>query len=152
VTTVFASPDALLEAVGTDLGVSDWVTVDQQRIDRFADATADHQWIHVDPARAADGPFGGTIAHGYLSLSLLAPLMFDVLHVEACALVVNAGSDRVRFLTPVRAGSRVRAHATLAGAERIPSGIRTRTAVTLEIEGTEKPALVAETLTVFVPA
>ena len=151
-TTVFASPDALLEAVGTDLGASGWITVDQQRIDRFADATDDHQWIHVDPARAAGGPFGGTIAHGYLSLSLLAPLMFDVLHVEACALVVNAGSDRVRFLTPVRAGSRIRAHATLAGAERIATGVRARTAVTVEIEGAEKPALVAETLTVFVPA
>jgi len=151
-TTVFASPEALLDAVGTDLGASDWITVDQQRIDRFADATDDHQWIHVDPDRAAGGPFGGTIAHGYLSLSLLAPLMFDVLHVDACALVVNAGSDRVRFLTPVRAGSRVRAHATLAAAERIPTGVRARTAVTLEIEGAEKPALVAETLTVFVPA
>ena len=151
-TTVFASPDALLEAVGADLGASDWITVDQQRIDRFADATDDHQWIHVDPERAASGPFGGTIAHGYLSLSLLAPLMFDVLHVEACALVVNAGSDRVRFLTPVRAGSRVRAHATLTAAERIPTGVRAKTAVTVEIEGAEKPALVAETLTVFVPA
>ena len=151
-TTVFASPAALLDAVGTDLGASDWITVDQQRIDRFADATGDHQWIHVDPDRAAGGPFGGTIAHGYLSLSLLAPLMFDVLHVEACALVVNAGSDRVRFLTPVRAGSRIRAHATLAGAERIATGVRARTAVTVEIEGAEKPALVAETLTVFVPA
>ena len=151
-TTVFASPDALLDAVGTELGASDWMTVDQQRIDRFADATDDHQWIHVDPDRAAAGPFGCTIAHGYLSLSLLAPLMFDVLHVEACALVVNAGSDRVRFLSPVRAGSRVRVHATLAGAERVPTGVRARTAVTVEIEGAEKPALVAETLTVFVPA
>ena len=151
-TTVFASPDALLEAVGADLGASDWITVDQQRIDRFAAATDDHQWIHVDPERAASGPFGGTIAHGYLSLSLLAPLMFDVLHVEACALVVNAGSDRVRFLTPVRAGSRVRAHATLTAAERIPTGVRAKTAVTVEIEGAGKPALVAETLTVFVPA
>ena len=150
-TTTFASPEALLEAVGTDLGASDWIVVDQARIDRFADATGDPQWIHVDPERAAAGPFGGTIAHGYLSLSLLAPLMFDLLHVDACALVVNAGSDRVRFITPVRAGSRVRAHATLAGAERIATGVRARTAVTLEIEGADKPALVAETLTVFVP-
>ena len=150
-TTTFASPEALLEAVGTDLGASDWIVVDQARIDRFADATGDPQWIHVDPERAAAGPFGGTIAHGYLSLSLLAPLMFDLLHVDACALVVNAGSDRVRFITPVRAGSRVRVHATLAGAERIATGVRARTAVTLEIEGADKPALVAETLTVFVP-
>ncbi|RIX27530.1 MaoC family dehydratase [Amnibacterium setariae] len=151
-TTTFPSPAALLEAAGTDLGASAWLLVDQERIDRFADATDDHQWIHVDPERAAAGPFGATIAHGYLSLSLLAPLMFDLLHVEACALVVNAGSDRVRFVSPVRAGSRVRARGTLVGAERIPTGVRARTAVTLEVEGGEKPALVAETLTVFVPA
>lgn len=148
----FESPEALLEAAGADLGTSDWLTIDQERIDRFADATDDHQWIHVDPARAADGPFGGTIAHGYLSLSLLAPFMFDLLQVDGTALVINAGSDRVRFVSPVRAGSRVRARATLAGAERIPTGVRARTAVTLEIEGGDKPALVAETLTVFVPA
>jgi acyl dehydratase len=152
VSAAFDSPDALLDAVGTDLGVSDWLVVDQTRIDRFADATDDHQWIHVDPERAASGPFGGTIAHGYLSLSLLAPLMFDLLHVEGTALVVNAGSDRVRFLTPVRSGSRVRAHATVSGAERVATGVRVRQSVSLEIEGADKPALVAETLTVFVPA
>jgi acyl dehydratase len=151
-TATFSSPDALLEAAGTDLGTSEWVTVHQSRIDGFADATDDHQWIHVDTERASGGPFGGTIAHGYLTLSLLAPLMFELLQVEATALVVNAGSDRVRFLTPVRAGSRVRAHATIVGAERIPTGVRVRTAVTMEAEGAEKPALVAETLTVFVPA
>jgi acyl dehydratase len=150
--SAFASPDALLDAVGTDLGTSEWVTVDQTRIDRFADATDDHQWIHVDPQRAASGPFGGTIAHGYLSLSLLAPMMFELLQVEGTALVINAGSDRVRFITPVRSGSRVRAHATITGAERIPTGVRVKQSVTLEIEGADKPALVAETLTVFVPA
>ncbi|MGT2427462.1 MaoC family dehydratase [Amnibacterium kyonggiense] len=148
----FASPQALLDAVGTDLGTSTWLTVEQERIDRFADATDDHQWIHVDPDRAADGPFGATVAHGYLSLSLLAPLMFELLQVDACALVVNAGSDRVRYVSPVRAGSRVRAQATVAAAERTSTGVRARTAVVLEIEGSEKPALVAETLTVFVPA
>jgi acyl dehydratase len=150
--TAFASPEALLDAVGTDLGTSGWITVDQASIDGFADATGDHQWIHVDPERAASGPFGGTIAHGYLSLSLLAPLMFELLQVEGTALVVNAGSDRVRFLTPLRAGSRVRAHAAIAGAERVATGIRVKQSVALEIEGTDKPALVAETLTVFVPA
>jgi acyl dehydratase len=149
--TTFTSPDALLDAAGTDLGTSTWITVDQGRIDRFADATGDHQWIHVDPDRAAAGPFGGTIAHGYLSLSLLAPLMFELLQVEGTALVVNAGSDRVRFLTPVRAGARVRAHAVLAGAERTATGIRARTTITVEIDGEERPALVAETLTVLVP-
>ena len=148
----FPSPEALLDAVGTDLGVSDWITVGQERIDRFADATDDHQWIHIDPERAASGPFGRPIAHGYLSLSLLAPLMFELLHVDGTALVVNAGSDRVRFLTPVTAGTRVRAHATITAAERITTGVRVRQAVTLEAEGAERPALVAETLTVFVPA
>lgn len=151
-TAVFASPEALLESVGAELGTSEWLIVDQARIDGFADATGDRQWIHVDPQRAAGDAFGGTIAHGYLSLSLLAPLMFELLHVEGTALVVNAGSDRVRFITPVRSGSRVRATAVIAGAERVAMGVRVRTAVTLEIEGADKPALVAETLTIFVPA
>lgn len=150
--TAFPSPEALLDAVGTELGPSDWITVGQDRIDRFAEATDDHQWIHIDPERAASGPFGGTIAHGYLSLSLLAPLMFELLRVDGTALVVNAGSDRVRFLSPVRAGTRVRASATITAAERIPTGIRVRQAVTLEAEDADRPALVAETLTVFVPA
>lgn len=148
----FKTPEALLDAVGTDLGATEWILVDQERIDRFAAATGDHQWIHTDPERAAAGPFSGTIAHGYLSLSLLAPLLFDLLQVGGTALIVNAGSDRVRFLAPVRSGSRIRARGQIAAAERIATGVRVRTAMTLEIEGTEKPALVAETLTVFVPA
>ena len=148
----FAGLDELRSSVGQDLGFSEWLTVDQHRIDLFADATDDHQWIHVDPDRAASGPFGATVAHGYLSLSLLAPFLFELLQVNACALVVNAGSDRVRYVSPVRAGSRIRAQATIAGAERTSTGIRARTAVVLEVEGSEKPALVAETLTVFVPA
>ncbi|MDH2444923.1 MaoC family dehydratase [Amnibacterium sp. CER49] len=150
--TRFASPEALLDAVGTDLGTSAWVEIDQRRIDLFADATDDHQWIHIDPERAAAGPFGAPIAHGYLSLSLLAPFLFELLQVDGTGLVINAGSDRVRFLSPVRVGSRIRAAATISGAERIPSGVRVRTAVTVEIEGTERPALVAETLMVFAPA
>jgi acyl dehydratase len=152
VSATFDSPDALLDAVGADLGTSDWLVVDQARIDGFADATGDRQWIHVDPARAAGGPFGSTIAHGYLTLSLLAPLMFDLLRVDRTALVINAGSDRIRFLTPVRAGARIRAAASIVAAERVPTGVRVKTAVSVEIEGEPKPALVAETLTVFVPA
>ncbi|MGN6743636.1 MAG: MaoC family dehydratase [Amnibacterium sp.] len=148
----FPSPEALLDAVGTDLGTSGWIEIDQARIDRFADATDEHQWIHVDPERAAAGPFGGTIAHGYLSLSLLARVMFELISVDGVALVVNAGSDRVRFLTPVASGSRVRASASIVAAERIPSGIRVKQSVTLEVEGSDRPALVAETLTVYVPA
>jgi acyl dehydratase len=102
VSATFDSPEALLGAAGAELGASGWIVVDQARIDRFADATDDHQWIHVDPDRAAAGAFGGTIAHGYLSLSLLARFLFELLRVERTALVINAGSDRVRFLTPVR--------------------------------------------------
>jgi acyl dehydratase len=150
--TRFPSPEALLDAVGTDLGTSEWREIDQRRIDLFADATDDHQWIHIDPERAAAGPFGAPIAHGYLSLSLLAPFLFELLQVDGTGLVINAGSDRVRFLSPVRVGSRIRAAATITGAERIPSGVRVRTAVTVEIEGAERPALVAETLMVFAPA
>jgi acyl dehydratase len=150
--TVFPSPEALLDAVGTELGPTGWRAVEQDRIDRFADATDDHQWIHIDPERAAQGPFGGTIAHGFLSLSLLTPLLSELLQVDGAALAINAGSDRVRFLSPVRAGTRVRATATITRAERIPTGIRVRQSVTLEAEGSERPALVAETLTVYVPA
>jgi acyl dehydratase len=152
VTTTFDSPEALLGAVGVELGTSDWLVVDQARIDGFAEATDDRQWIHVDPDRAAGGPFGATIAHGFLSLSLLTPLTFDLVRVEGCSLVVNAGLDRVRFLSPVRAGSRLGAEGRVAAAERVPTGVRVRTAVTVEIEGAPKPALVAETLTVYVPA
>lgn len=147
----FDRPETLLDAVGTDLGASGWILLDQERIDGFAAATGDHQWIHTDPARAADGPFGGTIAHGYLSLSLLAPLLFELIQVQGTALIINAGSDRVRFLAPVRSGSRVRVHAQLIAAERIPTGVRTCTEMTMEIESSDKPALVANILTVFVP-
>ena len=151
-TTRFPSPDALLDAAGTELGPSEWLLIDQERIDRFAEATGDHQWIHQDAERAAAGPFGSTIAHGFLSLSLLSVLMFELLHVDGTALIINAGSDRVRFLTPVKVGTRVRARSVVTGAERTPTGIRLKQSVTLEAEGAERPVLVAETLNVFVPA
>lgn len=147
----FETPDALLAAAGTDLGASDWVVVDQDRIDAFAAATGDHQWIHTDPNRAANGPFGGTIAHGYLSLSLLAPWLVELLEVRGAALTVNAGSDRVRFIAPVPSGSRIRARGQITAAEQIPTGVRARTTMTVEIENGDKPALVAEILTVYVP-
>jgi len=148
----FASPAELLGAVGTELGPGEWMSVDQARISLFAEATGDHQWIHVDPERAASGPFGTTIAHGYLTLSLLPALAAGLLEVSGVAMAVNYGLDRVRFLQPVPAGSRVRASAVVTGAEQTPLGIRLAQRVTVEIEGADKPALVADTLAVFAPA
>jgi acyl dehydratase len=148
----FASPVELLDAAGTELGPGEWIAVDQARISLFAEATGDHQWIHVDPARAASGPFGTTIAHGYLTLSLLPALAEGLLEVGGLAMAVNYGLDRVRFLQPVPAGARVRASAVITGAEQTPLGIRLAQRVTVEIEGADKPALVADTLAVFAPA
>ena len=149
---VFGHPRELLDAVGTELGAGEWVEIDQERIDRFADATGDHQWIHVDPDRAAAGPFGGTIAHGYLTLSLLPALQDGLLEVGGVAMAVNYGLDRVRFLQPVPAGARVRASSVITAAEETRMGIRLGQRVTIEIEGQEAPALVADAIALFVPA
>ncbi len=149
---VFGHPRELLDAVGTELGAGEWVEIDQERIDRFADATGDHQWIHVDPDRAAAGPFGGTIAHGYLTLSLLPALQDGLLEVGDVAMAVNYGLDRVRFLQPVPAGARVRASSVVTAAEETRMGIRLGQRVTIEIEGQEAPALVADAIALFVPA
>ncbi|GAB3164776.1 MaoC family dehydratase [Myceligenerans halotolerans] len=138
--------------VGTTLGPGDWVEVDQERIDRFAEATEDPQWIHVDAERAGAGPFGGTVAHGYLTLSLLPRLMRGLLVVDGAAMVVNAGSDRVRFLTPVRSGRRVRATAVVAAVTPGERGTRVESDVTVEIEGEAKPALIARTIALHIPA
>lgn len=135
--------------VGKELGVSDWVTVDQQRIDDFAACTGDNQWIHVDVERATrESPFGGTIAHGYLTLSLLPIMQFNVGTLpEGVTAALNYGADRVRFITPVKAGGRIRDHITLVGAEDKGGGrILVTTRHTVEIEGEDRPALVADTL------
>jgi acyl dehydratase len=129
-----------------DLGATDWVTLDQERIDRFAQATGDHQWIHVDPEKAAQGPFGGTIAHGYLSLSLLPGLMPDVLRVEGARMGINYGIDRIRFTSPVPVDSQVRVKAKLLSAERRGEGVLYKLGVEVEIRDAEKPALVGEVL------
>ena len=129
-----------------DLGATDWVTLDQERINRFAEATGDHQWIHVDPEMAAQGPFGGTIAHGYLSLALLPGLLPDVLRVEGARMGINYGMDRVRFTAPVPVGSQVRANAKLLSAERRGEGVLYKLGVEVEIKDAEKPALVGEVL------
>jgi acyl dehydratase len=149
VTVTFDNPAALLESVGTDLGQTDWLTIDQGRIDAFAGATGDFQWIHTDPARAAAGPYGATIAHGYLTLSLVASFLEELLAVAGTTTVINAGSDRVRFIQPVLVGSRLRASAVVIAANPAAGGVRVATRVTVEIDGQERPALVADVLTVF---
>ena len=146
--TVFASPDDLLGAVGKHLGHSDWVTVDQPRIDIFAEATGDHQWIHVDPEAAAAGPFGATIAHGYLTLALTNQMLPEIVRVENISMGINYGVNRVRFPQPVVVGSRLRASATLTAADQLPGGVGVQAVitVTVEIEGQAKPACVVESV------
>ncbi|WP_439943970.1 MaoC family dehydratase [Streptomyces sp. BBFR115] len=146
-TKVFASPAALAAAVGTRLGTSEWIRVDQSRIDLFAEATGDHQWIHVDAERAASGPFGGTIAHGFLTLSLIPVLVKEVYRTEGVAMAVNYGLNKVRFMNPVRVGSRVRASVDVVAADEVRGGHQVVLKVTVEIEGADKPACVAETVT-----
>jgi acyl dehydratase len=134
----------LESAADVELEPTDWVTVDQRAIELFAEATGDHQWIHVDPEAAAKGPFGTTVAHGYLSLALLPGLLGTVLRVTDARMGVNYGIERVRFTAPVPSGSRVRVRPTIRSAERRGEGVLYRVAVEVEIEGAEKPALVGE--------
>ena len=132
--------------VGQEIGVSDWITVSQQRIHQFAEATGDHQWIHVDPERAAQGPFGGPIAHGFLTLSLV-PVLFETgFTVDDVRMGVNYGLNRVRFPAPVPAGSRLRGHFKLVGYDEIPGGAQLTVEVTMELEGSPKPVCVAESV------
>ena len=130
--------------VGQELGVSEWLSVEQKRIDQFADATGDHQWIHVDPERAAEGPFGTTVAHGYLSLSMLPMLLSDVVSVSDAVMGLNYGTEKIRFTNPVPVGSRVRMHAKLLKTQRRGPSVIWYVGVEIEIEGKEKPALVGE--------
>lgn len=146
------SKQRLMEMVGEDLGTTEWFTIDQDRIDAFADATLDHQFIHVDEERAAISPLGGTIAHGFLTLSL-TPYFTAQLGVvpENLSMMFNYGLDRLRFLSPVRSGSEVRAHARLLEVtEKQPGRLLIKTGITVEISGESKPAMVAETLTMAV--
>jgi len=142
---IFTSADELKAAVGEQLGHSDWLEIDQKRIDLFADATGDHQWIHVDPEKAAEGPFGTTIAHGYLTLSLLPALVPQVMSVEA-KMGVNYGSNKVRFPAPVPVGSRLRATAVIKEVAEAGGGVQITAAVTVEREGGDKPVCVAESV------
>lgn len=137
--------------VGARLGPTAWLVIDQARIDRFAEATDDHQWIHVDPQAAADGPFGATIAHGYLTLSLVNRFMPDLLTVADASMGVNTGCEKVRFPSPVRVGSRIRGKGELVSVEPAGGGLQVLVRVTVEIEGQERPACVADTLSRFFP-
>ena len=146
--------DKLADQVGTKYPPSDWVTLDQERINHFADCTEDHQFIHIDQEKAAQTPFGGTIAHGFLTLSMLPKLMEgNSIVPEGLMMGINYGSDKVRFLAPVRAGKRVRAHCELVDVQQKDDNrFLFKTAVSVEIEGEETPALIAESLTMFVVA
>jgi acyl dehydratase len=139
------SPDDFQCGEG-DLGSSSWHTIEQRHIDLFADATGDHQWIHVDPEAAAQGPFGTTIAHGYLSLSMVVMLLSEVLNVEGARMGINYGIDKVRFTSPVPSGSDVRLHAKLLSGEPRGEGVLYKVGVQVEIKDSEKPALVGEVL------
>jgi acyl dehydratase len=151
--TVFATPRDLLAAVGKPLGASDWLEITQDRIDGFADATGDHQWIHVDPERAKSGPFGRTIAHGYLTLSLVNCFLPQIVEVRGISMGVNYGCDKVRFPAPVPVGSRIRGAGQLVAAEEVKGGaVQATVRVTVEIEGSERPACVVDTISRFVPA
>ena len=145
---IFDSLAALPPLVGQELAVSDWITVTQRQIDLFADATGDHQWIHVDPERARTGPFGGTIAHGFLTLSLIPKMVESALEIRNLRMSVNYGLNRVRFPSPVPAGSRLRARVKLLECEPLPGdGMQIAWQVTVEREGSDKPACVAESVT-----
>lgn len=150
-TIAVSHPGRLAEAVGKS-ATGDWLLVDQGRIQDFADATGDHQWIHVDAERAASGPFGATIAHGYLTLSLVPRLVRGLLAVEGTAMAINYGLNRLRFLQPVRVDSRLRARIEVISTEEGAQGWRVETRTTVEIEGSEQPALVAENITLYVAA
>jgi acyl dehydratase len=136
----------LEQAAGLDLGAGPWHAIDQARVNVFADATDDHQWIHVDPAAAAAGPFRGTVAHGYLTIALLPSLLAELLTVGDSTVLVNYGIDRIRFPAPVPVGSRIRLKAAIRSAERRGDGVVYAVGVTVEVEGQEKPALAGEVL------
>jgi len=144
-TTTVSGLAGLAELSGRDLGTSEWLEITQERVDRFADATGDHQWIHVDPERARTGPFGTTIAHGYLTLSLIIPLWTELLHIEGIRMAVNYGLNKVRFPAPVPVGSKIRLAATVAESRAVAGdGVEVVADLTVEVDGGGKPAAVAQ--------
>ena len=150
---VFKTPHELMDRVGEELGETDWLEIDQARVNLFADATGDHQWIHVDVEKAKQGPFGGPIAHGYLTASLANYFLPQLLEVQATSMGVNYGCDKIRFPSPVPVGSKVRGTGTLTSVEETKDGgIQAKITVKIEIEGQERPACVIETISRFYPA
>ncbi len=151
-TTTVGSPAELLSLGGADLGTTDWSTVSQEQVNLFADATGDHQWIHVDVARAtAESPFGGPVAHGYLTLSLVNLFLPSLLEVQGTSMGVNVGLDMVRFPAPVPVGSRLRARGQIVAVQEARGGVQVTVRVTVEVEGSEKPVCVADTVSRFFP-
>jgi len=148
---VFTTLDEVAAASGEELGSTEWITIDQERVDRFAEATGDHQWIHVDVERAKDGPFGGTIAHGYLTLSLVPWLGSQVFSLETPGAKLNYGVNKVRFPNPVRVGKRVRATVSVGDVTDLPRGKQLVLRYVVEIEDEAKPACVAETVVLLLP-
>lgn len=143
---VFGNLSEFVAAAGSQLGPTAWMEITQDRVNLFADATDDHQWIHIDPERAAAGPFGGTIAHGLLTLSLLPHFMHQLYRVENVALAVNYGYNKVRFITPVKVGANVRASAVISKVDELDGAVQATVTVTVEIEGSDKPAAVVESI------
>ena len=149
---IFESPRDLVGKEGTALEPSEWLTIEQDRIDAFADCTGDHQWIHVDPVKAKDGPFGATIAHGYLTLSLVNMFMPQMIDVRGFSAGVNVGMDKTRFLNPVVVGSRIRGNGEIVSVEEVKGGaIQAVIRVTIEIEGKDRPACVVDTINRYFP-
>ncbi|HKP42053.1 MaoC family dehydratase [Mycobacterium sp.] len=146
----FKGLDEFVAAEGSQLGPTDWLEVTQDRVNLFADATDDHQWIHIDPERAANGPFGGTIAHGLLTLSLLPHFTHQLYTVDNITMAINYGYNKVRFITPVRVGSKIRARGEIAKVDQLDSGVQATVTVTVEIDGSDKPAAVAESIVRFI--
>lgn len=144
--TTFSSAAELLAATGTDLGTTDWLEVTQERVNLFADATGDLQWIHVDPQRAKDGPFGGCIAHGYLTLSLVNFFLPELIQIDNMKMGVNVGSDRVRFPAPVKVGARIRGRGEILKVEALGEAVQSTVRVSVEIEGSDRPGCVADTI------
>jgi len=151
-TTVFKSPLDMEAAVGQRLGESEWLTIDQARINLFAEATGDHQWIHVDPVKAKDGPFGVCIAHGYLTLSLVNLFLPQIVEVQGISMGVNYGCEGIRFPNTVKVNSRVRGVGELILVENVKGGVQSTVRVTVEIEGEERPGCVVNTISRYYPA
>jgi acyl dehydratase len=148
---IFASPADLMGTEGTRLGPTEWLTIDQARVDGFAEVTGDHQWVHTDPERARSGPFGGTIAHGYLTMSLVNCFLPQMVRIDGVAAGVNIGADRLRFLAPVRTGTRIRAAGEILSVTSIRGAIQAVVRVEIEIENGEKPACSVETISRYYP-